>query len=164
MTLLRLVVAFGALSSANSYATELRCRSFAVGDVIMRRAAVRSDDTYLRLTDATGANDAALEFESHDVEYLIDARSGAAFVGGVCGGFENVASRSLNAPATFVVPAAGTTTLEGCHATGYRTVYVTEPCDVVQPPRRRAAAAPTGGADGGADAPATPRRRSRRAR
>ncbi|KAH8044901.1 succinate transmembrane transporter [Aureococcus anophagefferens] len=99
MTLLRLVVAFGALSSANSYATELRCRSFAVGDVIMRRAAVRSDDTYLRLTDATGAvvacgsavdagatltatlyqNDAALEFESHDVEYLIDARSGAAF-------------------------------------------------------------------------------------
>ena len=161
MTLCRLVVAFGALSSANSYATELRCRSFAVGDVIMRRAAVRSDDTYLRLTDATGAvvacgsavdagatltatlyqNDAALEFESHDVEYLIDARSGAAFVGGVCGGFENVASRSRNAPATFVVPAAGTTTLEGCHATGYSTVYVTEPCDVV--PRAVATANPT---------------------
>ena len=55
MTLCRLVVAFGALRSANSYATELRCRSFAVGDVIMRKAAVRSDDTYLRLTDATGA-------------------------------------------------------------------------------------------------------------
>ena len=130
MTLCRLVVAFGALRSANSYATELRCRSFAVGDVIMRKAAVRSDDTYLRLTDATGAvvacgsvvdagatltatlyqNDAALEFESHDMEYLIDARSGAAFVGGVCGGFENIASRSRNAPATFVVPAAGTLT------------------------------------------------------
>ncbi|KAH8098737.1 succinate transmembrane transporter [Aureococcus anophagefferens] len=180
MTLLRLVVAFNALRSANSYATELRCRSFAVGDVIMRKAAVRSDDTYLRLTDATGAvvacgsavdagatltatlyqNDAALEFESHDVEYLIDARSGAAFVGGVCGGFENVASRSRNAPATFVVPAAGTTTLEGCHATGYRTVYVTEPCDVVLRARRRARRPPTA-ADGGADAPATPRRRDR---
>ncbi|KAK7254664.1 DOMON domain-containing protein [Aureococcus anophagefferens] len=173
MTLLRLVVAFGALSSANSYATELRCRSFAVGDVIMRRAAVRSDDTYLRLTDATGAvvacgsavdagatltatlyqNDAALEFESHDVEYLIDARSGAAFVGGVCGGFENVASRSRNAPATFVVPAAGTTTLEGCHATGYRTVYVTEPCDVVPRDGEPVGRARRRRADGGADAP-----------